>query len=90
MRAPRNSDSNVATNRRLISNGRELENDEAMPANVRRLCHDIMSVIENNGEVTLPSSAASGQFVTKRKSLLFAVIGVMLGAGVFLVFHYSR
>jgi hypothetical protein len=38
-----------------IWNGQDLRNQSEMPARSRQLCDDVMRVIENNGEVTLPS-----------------------------------
>jgi hypothetical protein len=79
------------TKEKFVINGHEFESEDAMPADVRTLCRDIMGVIENNGEVTLPSSRPARPDLTSRKSLLFfASLAVMLAAAIYLVLHYAR
>jgi len=56
--------------KKIVINGQELtdQNEEA-----RRLCDDVMSVIENNGEVTLPSCGKPNPLLTRRQ-ILFVII----------------
>ena len=44
-----------------------------MPADVRKLCDDVMGVIENNGEVTIPNGGKSEPLLTKREILIVAL-----------------
>ena len=66
-----------------IWNRQNLRNHKEMPADSRKLCDDVMSVIENNGEVTLPVSYWSDSLVTKRKSQsIVLIVGALILAGV--------
>ena len=56
--------------RKFVVNGEEFTNEAEMPSDVRRLCEDVMSVIENNGEVTLPNSHFEDSLITKRQLVL--------------------
>ena len=70
-----------AAKKKFVFNGEQFANEEAMPADVRKLCDDIMGVIENNGEVTLPNGK-SEPLLTKRK---LAVVALLAGGIVALV-----
>ena len=59
--------------KRFSINGQSFTSEEEMPADVRRLCDDVMSVIENNGEVTIPNGNQSEPLLSKRE---VAVVGV--------------
>jgi len=67
-----------AVKKKFVVNGQQFASEDAMPADVRRLCDDVMSVIENNGEVTLPTGANSDPILTKRE----VAIVVAFGAGI--------
>jgi hypothetical protein len=41
--------------KRFTVNGQHFDSEDAMPADVRKLCDDVIGVIENNGEVTILS-----------------------------------
>jgi hypothetical protein len=60
---------------KFVVNGREFPGDAGMPANVRQLCDDVMSVIENNGEVTLPGRSATDSLITKRQWQMIVAFG---------------
>jgi hypothetical protein len=64
--------------RKFVVNGAQFASDDVMPADVRKLCDDVMSVIENNGEVTLPNGENSEPLLTKRE----IAIAVAFGAGI--------
>jgi hypothetical protein len=64
--------------KRFVVNGQSFNSEDAMPADLRKLCDDVMSVIENNGEVTIPNGQKSGKLLTKRE---FA-IAIAVGAGI--------
>jgi hypothetical protein len=63
----------VPSKTRFVINGQQFPNEDAMPADVRRLCDDVMSVIENNGEVTIPKGKPD-PLLTKREITLVAVV----------------
>jgi hypothetical protein len=59
--------------KKIVINGQEVtDQDEA----ARTLCDDVMSVIENNGEVTLPSNIRSSPLITKRQILLVIIFAL--------------
>jgi len=53
-----------------------------MPSDIRKLCDDVMGVIENNGEVTIPNWERSEPLLTKRE---IAVVAVFAGGIVALI-----
>ena len=57
---------------KFVLNGEQLGNEVEMPADVRRLCDDIMGVIENNGEVTIPNGKGE-PLLTKREIAIVAL-----------------
>src|SRR6266480_3548882 len=65
----------------FVLNGEQFANEDAMPADVRKLCDDVMGVIENNGEVTIPNGK-SEPLLTKRE---IAVVAAFAGGIVALV-----
>ena len=71
---------------KIVFNDQEYTNPAEMPDGVRQLCEDVMSVIENNGEVTLPIFSAGGPRVTKgqRRIILLVLAAVILTALVIL------
>jgi hypothetical protein len=70
-----------AVKKKFVFNGEPFANEDAMPADVRKLCDDVMGVIENNGEVTLPNGK-SEPLLTKRE---IAVVALFAGGIVALV-----
>ena len=76
------STSNTAVKRKFVVNGQEFDGEGEMPNDVRRLCEDVMSVIENNGEVTLPHSPTADPLITKRQlGTAFAIVGTLVALG---------
>jgi hypothetical protein len=71
---------------KIVFNDHEYADPAEMPDGVRQLCEDVMSVIENNGEVTLPIFSAGGPRVTlgQRRIILLVLSAVILAALVFL------
>lgn len=67
-----------AVKKKFVVNGAQFDSKDAMPADVRKLCDDVMSVIENNGEVTIPNGQKSERLLTKRE----VTIAVALGVGI--------
>jgi hypothetical protein len=39
--------------KKFVFNGEQFASEEDKPADVRKLCDDVMGVVENNGEVTI-------------------------------------
>ena len=71
-----------AVKKRFVFNGEQFANEDAMPADIRKLCDDVMGVIENNGEVTIPNGKRSEPLLTKRE---LAVVAVFAGGIVALI-----
>jgi hypothetical protein len=67
-----------AIEKKFVVNGEHFANEDAMPADLRRLCEDVMSVIENNGEVTIPNGETRSRLLTKRE----LGVAVAVGAGI--------
>jgi hypothetical protein len=61
-----------AVKKRFVFNGEQFANEDAMPADIRKLCDDVMGVIENNGEVTIPNGK-SEPLLTKREITVVAL-----------------
>jgi len=69
-----------------IWNGQDLRNQSEMPARARQLCDDVMRVIENNGEVTLPSGLPAEPLFTKRqRQLARLIVWALIFAGLLVV-----
>jgi hypothetical protein len=64
-----------AVKKRFTLNGRQFASEETMPADVRKLCDDVMSVIENNGEVTIPNGKGE-PLLTKKEVAIVVAFGV--------------
>ena len=62
-------------------NGQKFANEADMPADVRKLCDDVMGVIENNGEVTIPNGKPE-PLLTKRE---MTIVGLFAGGIITLV-----
>jgi hypothetical protein len=71
-----------AVKKRFVFNGEQFANEDAMPADIRKLCDDVIGVIENNGEVTIPNGERSEPLLTKRE---IAVVAVFAGGIVALI-----
>ena len=73
---------------RFIVNGQQFSGEEAMSADIRRLCDDVMGVIENNGEVTLPNREEPNRLLKKREVGIALAIGAGIAALVLArIFH---
>ena len=68
--------------KKIVFNGEEFANQSEMPADVRKLYDGVLSVIENNGEVTLPATRPSEPLITKRqmRMILVVVAAVLVAA----------
>src|ERR1700719_1034401 len=64
--------------KKFVVNGQSFANEDAMPADLRKLCDDVMSLIENNCEVTIPNGKNRERLLTKRE----LAIAVAVGAGI--------
>ena len=67
--------------KKIVVNGREFADENEIPEDVRRLYGDVMSVIENNGEVTLPSGSLS----KRQRQLVMLVLGGLILVGLLVV-----
>lgn len=70
-----------AVKKKFVINGQKFESEDAMSPDVRRLCDDMMSVIENNGEVTIPNNETE-PLLTKKQ---IAIVGLVAGGVIALV-----
>ncbi|HZR77817.1 MAG TPA: hypothetical protein VFA58_01335 [Chthoniobacterales bacterium] len=70
-----------AVEKRFTFNGQHLDSEDGMPAEVRKLCDDVMGVIENNGEVTIPNRRIE-PLLTKKE---IAIVGLFAGGIIALV-----
>lgn len=76
------------TKKNFVVNGQSFASEDAMPGDLRKLCEDVMGVIENNGEVTLPNDEREGQLLTKREVGVAIAVGVGIAALVLArIFH---
>jgi hypothetical protein len=66
--------------RKFIVNGKAFTDENGMSPELRRLCDDMINVIENNGEVTLPTGQDSQRFLTKRELAIAIAVGVGIAA----------
>ncbi len=75
-----------AAQTKIVVNGQEFADQDEMPDDVRKLYDDVLSVIENNGEVTLPVAPRSEPLVTKRQleMILLLAAAVVFGAWLFM------
>ena len=58
--------------KQFVFNGEKFASEDAMPADVRKLYDDVMGVIENNGEVTIPNGKPE-PLLTKREVTIVAL-----------------
>jgi len=66
---------------KFVISGEQFTNETAMPADVQKLYEDVMGVIENNGEVTIPNGKPE-PLLTKQE---IAVVALFAGGIVVLV-----
>jgi hypothetical protein len=70
-----------AAKKRILVNGTESSNQSDVPGDAQKVYDDVLSVIENNGEVTLPGFGQSESHVTKRQlQFVLLVAGAVLSA----------
>jgi hypothetical protein len=70
----------AVVSRRFVVNGQPFANEDAMPADVRKLCDDAMEVIENNGQVTIPNVENRDQLLTKKELGIAIAVGLGIAA----------
>jgi hypothetical protein len=77
-----------AAKRKFVVNGQSFASEEAMPADLRKLCDDVMDMIESNGEVTIPNGQKSDPLLGKREIGIAIAVGVGIAALVLArIFH---
>jgi hypothetical protein len=64
----------------ITINGREFGSENKMPEEMRNFAEDVMNLVQNNGEVTLPVFGRSSEpLVTKgQMKLILAVAGALI------------
>ena len=68
--------------KRLVFNGHVFANEADMPVDARRLCDDVMKVIESNGEVTIPNGERVEPLLSKKE---IAIVALFTGGIIALV-----
>jgi hypothetical protein len=68
-----------AVKKRFVINGPQLKSEESISADLRNLCDDAMSVMENNGEVTIPNVDKPEPLLGKKEVVIVALsaLGIM-------------
>lgn len=81
MRAP-----TLVTAHKIIINGHEFANEADLPAGEKRIYDDVLALIQDNGEVTLPGARQTEPLLTagQTRLVLFLVSLLALGALVML------
>jgi hypothetical protein len=69
-----------AVKKKFIVNGQQFTSEDGMSPDLRRLCEDVINVIENNGEVTIPTGKDSEPLLTKREITIAIAVGVGIAA----------
>jgi hypothetical protein len=72
------AEANGAVKRQIVLNGEHFDNEADMPEAERNLYEDVLSAIENNGEVTLPGAQKTDPLLTKRDIAVIALLGLGL------------
>jgi hypothetical protein len=67
-----------AVKKKFVVNGVQFASEDGMPADVRKLCDDVMSVIESNGEVTIPNGKDPEPLLSKREVVIIAAVAAGL------------
>lgn len=62
-----------AVKKKFLFHGKTFANEGEMPSDVRKLYDDVMSVIENNGEVTIPNGEKAEPLLSKREIVIVAL-----------------
>lgn len=74
---------NRVAREKVVINGQEIAGDNQTPDAVRKLYDDVMGVMENNGEVTLPNSKRFEPLITKRQlQAVILVVSMLFGLAV--------
>ena len=72
---------------RITINGREFGSENEMPEEMRNFADDVINLVQNNGEVTLPvSSRSSERLITKQQMKLIVIVaGALILAALMIV-----
>ena len=62
-----------AVHKRFVLNGHPIASEVEMRADFCKICDDVMNVIENNGEVTIPNGERAEPWLTKKEVALIAL-----------------
>jgi hypothetical protein len=63
-----------AVKKRFVINGQQFASEENMPTDVRKLCDDAVDLIDNNGEVTIPTGEEVEPLITKKEMAIVALL----------------
>jgi hypothetical protein len=59
--------------KRFFFNGHPIASEAEMRADFGKVCDDVMNVIENNGEVTIPNGGGAEPWLTKKEVAIIAL-----------------
>jgi len=73
MRAPA-----LITTNKIVINGQEFANEADLPVGQKRIYDDVLALIQDNGEVTLPTGHQAEPFLTAGQIKLVALLAGLL------------
>ena len=73
MRAPA-----LVTAHKIVINGQEFANETDLPAGQKRIYDDVLALIQDNGEVTLPTAPHAEPFLTAGQTKLVLLLASLL------------
>ena len=76
-----------AAKTQIVINGKEFESENEMPSDMRNFYDDMINLVQNNGEVTLPVvNRSSDPLITKRQiKVILLVAGTLILVGLVIV-----
>ena len=73
----------LVTAPKIVINGQEFAGESEMPAGQKRLYDDVLALIQDNGEVTLPGTQPAESWLTSSQTrLVFLLAGLLVLAAV--------
>ena len=68
----------AVTTQKIVINGHEFAGEADMPASEKRLYDDVLALIQDNGEVTLPATRLSEPWLTAGQTRLVVLLAGLL------------
>lgn len=70
---------------KIVINGQEFANETDMPAGEKKIYDDVLALIQDNGEVTLPTAPQAESFLTAGQTKLVALLAGLLVLAAFVI-----